>query len=283
VVVSAVLAPAFEEALAAGAEATSSFELAGTGNWSIEALFDAEPDRAGLESRLWATAAAGGAAAPLLEITPLPDRDWVAESLKALPSIKAGRFVVHGGHDRDRAPDGGITLEVSAGRAFGTGHHETTRGCLLALDHLAKARRFRRPLDLGCGSGVLALAMARLWRRPVVASDIDPWAVRVTAANARLNHLHPWLCCRRADGFADPGLAAGVPYDLITANILAGPLRRLARPLRRHLAPGGVAVLSGLLLRQERSVLNAYRDQDLRLARRIVLGDWPTLILTRPR
>lgn len=170
---------------------------------------------------------------------------------------------------------------MDAGRAFGNGRHETTYGCLLALDHLAKTRRYRQPLDLGCGAGVLALAMARLWRVPVVATDIDPWAVAVARDNARRNHLHPWVRPLLSDGFAHPNLAAGAPYDLIMANILARPLQRLAPAIAQHLAPGGRVVLSGLLAKQDAQVRAAYMAQGLYLRRRRLLGEWLTLELTR--
>ncbi len=285
VVVPGLSVPAFEEALCDEPLACSSFEIPGSGQWSIEMLLPDPVDRADLESRLARTAAGLDLPTPPLNLEPLPDRDWVAESLRELPPVKAGRFFVHGAHDRgtarDQARGGAIALEVEAGRAFGNGKHETTYGCLLALDHLAKVRRFDRPLDLGCGAGVLALAMARLWRVPIVASDIDPWAVKVARSNARLNHLHGFVRPVRADGFAHPALAAGAPYDLIMANILARPLQRLAPAIAGHLAPGGRVILSGLLAKQDAQVRSAYLTQGLYLIRRRRLGEWLTLELAK--
>lgn len=286
VVVPAFAVPAFEDALAEQALASSCFERPDSRHWSVEALFEAPADRMELQSELVARLARAAAGlelpAPQLSLACLPDRDWVSASQHALPPVHAGRFFIHGAHDRGRAPSGALALEVDAGRAFGNGRHETTNGCLLTLDHLAKTRRFLRPLDLGCGAGVLALAMARLWRVPVMASDIDPWAVAVAKANCRKNHLHPWVRPVLADGFAEQALSARAPYDLIMANILARPLQRLAPAIAAHLAPGGRVVLSGLLANQEAQVRSAYRAQGLCLVRRKRLGGWVTLELAVP-
>ena len=271
----------FEDALAEQALASSAFEVQGGPEWSIECLFQEPVDRAELQARLALAATELDLPTPRLSLAPLPDRDWVGASLRALPPVRAGRFFVHGAHDRGRAPGGAIALEVEAGRAFGNGRHETTMGCLLAVDRLAKTRRFFRPLDLGCGAGVLALAMARSWRVPVIASDIDPWAVAVAKTNARLNHLHPWVRPVLADGFAHPALSSGAPYDLIMANILARPLQRLAPAMAAHLAPGGRVVLSGLLAKQDVQVRAAYLAQGLFLVRRRHIGGWLTLELAR--
>lgn len=281
VVVPGQAVSAFEDALAEGALASSCFEIPGGPNWSIEVLLAEPVDRLDVERRLASVAASLDLVEPKLALLPLPDRDWVGTSLRALPPVHAGRFFVHGAHDRGRAPGCAIALEVEAGRAFGNGRHETTFGCLLSLNHLAKTRRFWRPLDLGCGAGVLALAMARLWRVAVIASDIDPWAVAVAKANSRKNHLHAWVRPVLADGFAHPALSQGAPYDLIMANILARPLQRLAPAIAAHLAPGGRVVLSGLLAKQDAQVRSAYRGQGLYLVKRRCIGDWVTLELAR--
>ena len=280
VVVPRLAVSALEDALGVDALACSSFETTPGGLWSFEMLLQGPLDQSDLEIRLALTAASLSLPTPDLFLKALPEKDWVAESHRALPPIKAGRFLVHGAHDRGRAPGSAFALEVDAGRAFGNGRHESTYGCLLALDHLAKILRFRRPLDLGCGAGVLALAMARLWRVPIVASDIDFWAVTVTSANARVNRLHPWVRPVISDGFANPALSEGAPYDLIVANILARPLQRLAPQIAAHLAPGGRVVLSGLLAKQDAQVRAAYRAQGLYLVRRRQLGEWLTLELS---
>jgi len=216
-----------------------------------------------------------------LVVSELPETDWVGESLKGLAPVPAGRFIVHGAHDRGSLPAGRIPIEIDAGQAFGTGHHATTLGCLRVLDDLSKRRRFRNALDLGTGTGLLAIALARLTRRPVLASDIDPVAVRVAADNARLNGAAHLVAVFRADGMREPRIARGAPYDLIVANILAGPLIALAPALKRHLAPGGTLVLSGILAHQASRVAAAYRSQGVTLETERRFGEWSVLVLSR--
>ena len=270
----------FENTLGGEALAYSSFETTRKDLWSFEMLLQGPLNRPDLETRIALISASLDLPAPDLILQPMPDKDWVAASQSTLSPIQAGRIFVHGAHDRGAAPGGTIALEVDAGRAFGTGRHESTYGCLLALNNLAKIRRFRRPLDLGCGAGVLALAMAQLWRVPIVASDIDIWAVTVANANARLNRLHPWIQTVLSDGFANPKLSEGAPYDLIVANILARPLKRLAPQIVARLAPRGRVILSGILASQDAYVRAAYRTQGLYLVRRKLLGKWLTLELS---
>jgi ribosomal protein L11 methyltransferase len=246
----------------------------------IEALFEAAPDPTALRKSLAPVAAELGLAAPECTVEPLPDRDWVAETLRGLGPVRAGRFRVLGTH-LDPATAGGIPLVLDAGPAFGSGHHETTRGCLLALDGLRHGRVNGPVLDLGCGSGVLAMAAAHLIPGPVLAADIDPAAVRTARANLRLNGLSGRIQVWRSDGFANPVLLDAAPFGLIVANILAEPLKHLAPEMRRHIALGGLLILSGLLRRQERGLRALYRAHGFVLLRRIALGQWPTLILRR--
>lgn len=276
-----LLAP-FEDALCEAAEAVLTNEIPPGRLWRVEALFPAAPDAEFWRWRIAEIAAAEGLAPPALEVTPLPEVDWVAESLKALPPVRVGRLFVHGSHDAHRVPPGALAIRIEAGRAFGTGQHETTLGCLMALDMLARRTRFRRIVDLGAGSGILSLAAARLWRVPVVASDVDEEAVRTARANARMNGLAAWTRFVQAAGLTHPALRAGAPYDLIVANILAGPLIGLAGAIKGVTKSGAVVVLSGILTRQERQVLAPYRSLGFVLCRRIRLGEWPTLILRRP-
>jgi len=275
----AALAPALG-ALDGAVESLSWFE-AGGGAWRIEGVCGRRPDRAALEARLALAAAAAGLAPPPLNLEPLPEVDWLAVNRQAFPPVSAGRYFIHGSSYEGEAPPGSLVLRLDAGQAFGSGSHETTRGCLLALDDLARRRRFRRPLDMGCGSGILAMAMARTWRAPVLAVDIDPVAVAVARENARANGLAPLVRVICNDGWTGAVLGRRGPLDLVTANILAGPLCAMAPALAHGLAPGSVAVLSGLLADQERRVRAACRAHGLIPYRRVVLGDWPTLVLRR--
>jgi ribosomal protein L11 methyltransferase len=209
----------------------------------------------------------------------LADADWLALALSGLPPVRAGRFFVYGAHDRGRVPVNAVALRIEAGAAFGTGHHGTTAGCLAAFDALLKARRFPRALDVGCGTGVLAIAAARTGGRTVVGTDIDPVSVRIARENVRLNHARARFV--RADGLAHRAVAGAGQYDLAFANILARPLVRLAPDIRRALAPGGLAILSGLLRHQQRTVAAAYLARGFRLVRRYHRDAWATLVLAR--
>lgn len=240
--------------------------------WRLELLFEGEPN-SGLLGQLPADLA--------YDLAPLIAKDWVTESQKMLPPVDAGRFYIHGSHDARHPTISRHDLTIDAGRAFGTGLHETTFGCLLALDDLRKKRNFRNPLDLGCGSGVLALAIAKAWGKPVLASDIDLDAVIVTRENAQKNGLAPLITAVHATGLNDRLLQGKAPYDLIVANILARPLVKMASDISAALDQNGYLLLSGLLGRQETLVRNSYRLQGLHLYRRYVIGDWHALVLTR--
>lgn len=211
----------------------------------------------------------------------LPDIDWVAHSLQGLKPVRSGRFLVHGAHDRASRRPNDLAIEIEAGQAFGTGHHGTTAGCLDMLLRVARAERPRRALDLGTGSAVLAIALAKLARIPVLATDIDPVAVRVAAQNIRLNGAARFVTARRAAGFAANGVRRAAPFDLIVANILARPLMRLAPDFAAFVAPGGSVVLSGILLRQRRAVTAAFNGQRFRHIRTIAREGWVTIHLKR--
>lgn len=247
----------------------------GSGLWEVGGYFEETPD--GIVLAL--LAAAFGAAD--FAVSEVPETDWVAHVKRELPPVEAGRFFVHGGHDADRVPQDRVPLLIEATVAFGTGHHGTTLGCLRAFDRmLAAGQRPSRVADIGCGTAVLALAAAAtLPEAAVVASDIDAVAVEVAEANAAANGLAGRLSCIEAAGFDHPALDG--PFDLIFANILKGPLIELAPPLAARVAPGGAAILSGLLATQAEEITAAYVAEGLALAEREDLGDWSTLAFRR--
>jgi ribosomal protein L11 methyltransferase len=255
------------------------------GRWTVSLHFREAPNETAV--RALVGLAAGPEIANALAFETIGATDWVQASLQGLAPVAAGRFMVHGAHDRARVPPNRIGIEIEAALAFGTGHHGTTRGCLLALDQLAKRRpagRGPRPrvLDLGTGSGVLAIAAARSLRQPVLASDNDVRAVRAARPNAQLNQAGAAVEIIRADGLNAWQFRARGPFDLIFANILLGPLHRMATPMARLTGAHGYVVLSGLLAAQERAALAAYRARGLVLERRIPLDGWVTLVLRAP-
>ena len=255
------------------AEALSTFEIDGGSAWAVEALCRRRPGA----RRLQALARSLGLGAA--EGTAVPARDWVAESQRGLAPFRAGRFLVRGSHVAGGPSRGATPLTVDAGMAFGTGRHETTRGCLLALDRLARQRDFARPLDLGCGSGILAIAMAKLWAGPVLAIDNDPQAVAVARDNAAINGVAGRVAVAVGSGYGSAAARRATPFDLVAANILARPLRRLAPGLARSLAPGGRAILSGLLDDQVEWVMAAHQPLGLSLIERRSLAGWAVLVV----
>ncbi len=256
--------------------ACAAFEVDG-GQWQVAIHFRDKPDEANLRAQV--ALAAGDQAAAALTLERIAPADWVEQSLAGLQPVRAGRFIVHGAHDRARVKPNDIAIEIEAALAFGTGHHGTTRGCLLALDDLAKRRRAVRVLDLGTGSGVLAIAAAKLLRARVTASDLDRVAVDAARANARLNRAGAAITIARAAGANARAITTAKPYDLIFANILLGPLLRLAVPLSQLAGPRARIVLSGLLPRHANAVLAIYRAHGFVLERRIPLDGWVTLVL----
>jgi ribosomal protein L11 methyltransferase len=247
------------------------------GRWDITVHFAEPPDQA--QVRDLVGIAAGDDAAGHITFDTVEAKDWVKATLEELAPVRAGRFIVHGQHDRSKVPPNKLGIEIEAALAFGTGHHGTTRGCLLLLDSVLMARRPRRVLDLGTGTGVLAIAAAKALRVKVLASDIDPLAVRVARDNARLNGTGGLVKTIAAVGLSAPDFARHGPFDLVLANILANPLRQMATPMATHLAPSGLVILSGLLPHQAQAVIAAYRARGLVLERHLVIEGWSSLLM----
>ncbi|MGE7368242.1 50S ribosomal protein L11 methyltransferase [Neorhizobium sp. NPDC001467] len=212
----------------------------------------------------------------------IPDIDWIAKSLEGLKPVRAGRFLVHGSHDRDKVRPGDIAIEIDAGQAFGTGHHGTTAGCLETIERVLNAERPRNALDLGTGSGVLAIAVRKLRPMiPVLATDIDPIAVRVARENVRRNGIANGIALETAPGFHSPAFDRDGPFDLVIANILARPLIKMAPQLVTHLSPGGSVILSGILAEQRWKVISAYSGAGLAHMRTIWRNGWVTIHLRK--
>jgi ribosomal protein L11 methyltransferase len=265
-----------EESLDPGEVAVAAFEDA-NGVWEVVLHFPSPPDEDAIRNLVGLTV--GEDTAAVISFQTVEAKDWVKASLEGLVPVAAGRFVVHGQHDRERIAINKLGIEIEAALAFGTGHHGTTRGCLLLLDHVLKARSPARVLDLGTGTGVLAIAAAKALHRGVLASDIDPPSVAVARDNARLNETGDRVQVIRATGFAARGFTTHGPFDLVLANILANPLRQLAGAMSRHLAPGAQVILSGLLNHQAGAVIAAYRARGLVPVRHLKIEGWSSLLL----
>src|SRR6201991_310502 len=261
-----------------GDAAVAAFEQP-DGRWDVTVHFAEAPDQALLREIV--TNAASHEIAGTLTFETVEAKDWVKASLEDLVPVPAGRFIVHGGHDRARVAPNKLGIEIEAALAFGTGHHGTTRGCLLLLDRVLRSREPRRVLDLGTGTGVLAIAAAKALRRRVLASDIDPVSVAVARDNARLNGVGNLVEAIRATGFSAPQFAIRGPFDLVLANILTNPLRQMATPMAAHLAPSAFVILSGLLPHQAQGVIASYRARGLSLRRQLVIDGWSSLLMQR--
>jgi ribosomal protein L11 methyltransferase len=257
----------------------SAHEDADTGEWVFEATTEMLPDLYAFEDLARATL--GGEVD--FDITPIdPEVNWVAKSLEGLQPVEAGGFYIYGSHEDAVPPPGTIPLRIDAAQAFGTGHHETTTGCLEAITMTLKRRRLRKMLDVGTGTGVLAIALAKRTHLHVLASDIDPIATRTTQQNARDNGVGPLIEAVTAAGLAHPVIARSGPYDLIVANILAGPLAAIAPAIAHAAARRATIILSGLLRTQAARLVTVYAGQGLVLRRKLERGDWATLILEKP-
>jgi ribosomal protein L11 methyltransferase len=272
---------AYEAALGSVCETVGFFRDHATGSWRVEGVRAVGAKDDELTGALALAAAVTGVTAAAAR-TPTHADGWLERTRAAFPQQLVGRsFAIRGTHLTDRPPYGRTTLILDAGVAFGSGEHNSTRGCLMAFEHLVPRRRPRRILDLGTGSGILAMAAAKALRRPVLAADIEPWSVRVTRDNARLNRVQNLVRPVLADGWRTAAVRKSAPYDLVFGNILARPLRLMARDLAAHLAPGGTAILAGLLRTQARDVLAAHRRLGLTLERMIHLEPWTTLVIRK--
>jgi ribosomal protein L11 methyltransferase len=247
-----------------------------SGLWEVGGYFTEEPDQAGL-----ALLAAAYGAKPFT-VSELPETDWVAKVKRELTPVTAGRFFVYGSHDADKIPEGSEALLIEAAMAFGTGHHGTTQGCLRALDRLANDGVVcENVIDVGCGTAVLAMAAARIWPNPALASDIDQVAVDVAEANVRVNDMEGRVICLEAAGFENPAIKDKAPFDLVFANILMAPLIDLAPDMNRYMADGAHAILSGILNEQADAVVEVYARNGINLVHREEIGEWTTLTLRK--
>ncbi|MBI3699237.1 MAG: 50S ribosomal protein L11 methyltransferase [Afipia sp.] len=258
--------------------AIAAFEAPG-GRWDITMHFAEKPDEAVIRELV--AQAAGATAAKTIVFSTVETKDWVKASLADLVPVKAGPFVVHGRHDRELIPINKISIEIEAALAFGTGHHGTTRGCLTLLDLVLRRRTPKRVLDLGTGTGVLAIAAAKKLRRPILATDIDRQSVIVARENAKLNSVGNLVLAAHATGFHSPAFKASGPFGLVLANILAKPLQALAPEMARQLAPSAFVILSGLLPPQASAVVAAYSGCGLKLVRRIQIDGWTSLLMQK--
>ena len=274
--------PLFLDAVEPFADAVNAFETAyDSGTWTITAILKEDVDRTQLAQTIALAASAANIAEPELTFAPVEDVDYVSAVQNNFPPFRIGKFFLHGSHYTLRPGNGPIRLLVDAGTAFGSGEHPTTQGCLAAMQDIARHTRIQTAIDIGCGSGILSLAAAKLWRAKIIAVDIDPEAARVTRANARLNGVQGLIRAGHGNGYRAPILARTSPADLIVCNIVANPLKRMAPALARNLKQGGYAILSGLLDHQLPGVLAAHRAQGLALVKRYPIGEWRTLLLRR--
>lgn len=270
-----LLTESFEE----GQAAIAAFESP-EGRWDVTVHFADPPDETSIRDLV--SLASDDTVADSIVFDSIEAKDWVKESLEGLVPVRAGRFIVHGQHDRDKVRPNQLGIEIEAALAFGTGHHGTTRGCLVYLDDVLRAKAPTRMLDLGTGTGVLAIAAAKATKRRVLATDIDPMSVQVARENMRLNGVGNLVDTVCATGFSSPAFGDRAPFDLILANILANPLRAMSTDMSRHLTANGMVILSGLLPHQAMSVIAAYRARGLVLRKHQIIEGWSSLLMQRP-
>ena len=273
---------AFEDLFSSFSGAVSAFENDADKSWRVEGFTDAEPDEQRIRLAIRNLAGIFDLDVPLPRFDLVPPINWVAENLAEFPPLRIDRFFIHGTHFVGKPPAGAIPLVLDAGTAFGSGEHASTEGCLRLMSHLRHTEKFSRILDMGCGSGILSLAAAKLWQASIIASDIDDEAARVCRLNADRNNVGRYIQTVYATGYNARPVRIEGPYDLIISNILARPLMSMAGDLNCHLRQGtGYAILSGLLERDGNRVLAAHRSYGLKLVRRITIRGWQTLLLRK--
>jgi len=276
---------AFEDMLEPFCIALTSFEDEKIGDWTIEGLSASEPDSIGIRSKIEQTARACEIPTPKVIFDLMPPKNWLEENLMDFPPLQIGRYYIHGTHVKPKALGGLYELILDSGSAFGSGEHATTEGCLRAMEALARKFKFKRILDMGCGSGILSMAAAKTWKRPVIASDIDDESTRVTNVNTKQNRLGHLIKATCGNGYASTLVRNNAPYDLILCNILANPLVKMSGDLSRHLgSPSGqpqFVILSGLLERDGNRVIAAHRARGLKLHRKITIKGWVILVMSR--
>lgn len=269
-----------EEAFSDVATSVANFETdEANGIWTFELICAEKPDGNEINRRLLVISSLHNIALPEVKIEQLVQADWLSQVARDFPPLSIGRFFVHGSHVEELPNPSSISIQVDAGAAFGSGEHGTTRCCLEALEFLAKSHKFPKVLDMGTGSGILAIAAAKLWKTDILAVDLDPVSVRVTSENIVTNHVRKYIKTGVSDGYSAVQVKREAPYDLIISNVLARPLIAFAPYLKQNLAGGGVAVLSGLLTSQEKQVLAAHRTHGLCLKKKFVYQDWCTLVI----
>ena len=271
----------FELAIEPFCEGTSCFPVSDESFWQVTGFTREKPGYSTVNAAVEILAASVNVSVPVVKISPVAEQDWETESFANFPPIRIGRYFIYGSHETDLPPPGMISIRLNAGPAFGTGRHASTMGVLWALDNLARGYRFRQALDMGCGSGILAMAISKTWRPSILASDIDPRAISTCADNACDNGLRAMIRPVCANGYRASVVSRRSGYDLIVSNILANPLCKMAGDLSRHLAPGGIAILSGFLTQDWRRVAMAHREWGLTFIRRYEIDDWQTLVMTR--
>lgn len=269
-----------EEAFSNIATSVANFETDEENSiWTFELIFSEKPDEQEINRRLLVISSLHNIEKPEIKLEQLMQSDWLSQVAQDFPPLSIGRFFVHGAHVKESPRAGSISIQVDAGAAFGSGEHGTTRCCLEALEWLSKSRKFSNVLDMGAGSGILAIAAAKLWKSEILAVDLDPVSVQVTGENNKINHVHQFIKTGISDGYSAMQVKRSMPYDLIISNILARPLVAFAPHLKQNLANGGVAVLSGLLCSQEKHVIAAHRAHGLCLKRKFTYQDWCTLVI----